>query len=162
MSLRSVLPTLLGLAVGLALGLALAAWRAEADPRLARLDAPGEDDDAKSADDTRIDEEDTSERFDGDVLEGLGYSAREIERIRESWDAHTMQKLAADEQSRRGLGANPNFPEMRRALREELGDDQYDAMLYATGQSNRGPSGASARLVPRRPGRTPRRRHRAE
>jgi len=80
--------------------------------------------------------------FRQDALLALGLSESEVERIRLRWEQLTMDRLyAKDEHVREG---GKNGPELRRELarlkreaRDELGEDAYDAMLYATGQKNR-------------------------
>ncbi len=77
--------------------------------------------------------------FDAGALQAIGFSPDDIEWIRELWEQFEVEKSyladleARDEEPPWG-GA---LSDVERELREDLGDNGYDAMLYATHQSNR-------------------------
>jgi len=80
--------------------------------------------------------------FRQDALLELGLSESEVERIRQRWEQLTMDQLyAKDEHVREGGKSGPqlrrDLARLKREARDELGEDAYDAMLYATGQKNR-------------------------
>jgi hypothetical protein len=80
--------------------------------------------------------------FREDVLRALGFSDSEIERIRLRWEQLTMDELYAKDEQARGDGPGRGalrrqIEQLKRGAQEELGDHEYDAMLYATGQRNR-------------------------
>lgn len=97
----------------------------EAAPRLPAFDSSSED-----------------PWFRQDALLELGLSESEVERIRQRWEQLTMDQLyAKDEHVREGGKSGPQLrreiARLKREARDELGEDAYDAMLYATGQKNR-------------------------
>jgi hypothetical protein len=80
--------------------------------------------------------------FDEEELLAFGISEREVERIRLRWEQYVMDKLRASadvegkghkemQRNRMALAA------LAQGVREDLGDDSYDAMLYASGANNR-------------------------
>ena len=79
--------------------------------------------------------------FDQRRLVELGLPLSEVDRIKEAWEAYVMRKLEIqNERSRKGQ----RTPEIDRwnfmneaSLRQELGDDAYDAMRFASGERNR-------------------------
>lgn len=77
--------------------------------------------------------------FDAGVLQASGFSPGDLEWIRERWEQAEMEKRyladieARDEDPPPGRG----YSDIERELREDLGDNGYDAMLYATHQDNR-------------------------
>lgn len=80
--------------------------------------------------------------FDRSALSGLDYSEDRIERIAEVWGDAVMLRLElADARARAGeRGWGPVVRDraiVQQQAREELGDEDYDAMLYATGLDNR-------------------------
>lgn len=80
--------------------------------------------------------------FRRDVLLALGLSESEIEQIRRRWEQLTMDQLyARDEAARAGRPGRRRLRGelalLKDAAREELGDEGYDAMLFASGQRNR-------------------------
>lgn len=80
--------------------------------------------------------------FDGDALASFGYSPAEIDRLRESFERAVLERLEMEnERARSGQrGLHRVLEDQRRfeaRWREELGDDGYDAMLYASGDRNR-------------------------
>jgi len=87
--------------------------------------------------------EPTASRFDGRMLEEAGYSAHDVEAIRRRWEQAEAEVRATREPldpdapgvTRRDLKREQH--EVDSAMRERLGDDDYDAGRYATGQDNR-------------------------
>jgi len=80
--------------------------------------------------------------FRSDALLALGMSEIEVERIQDRWEQLTMDQLYAKDQHARGEGnlgpaLRSELTRLRAETRDELGDDAFDAMLYATGQKNR-------------------------
>lgn len=83
--------------------------------------------------------------FDEQALLGAGFDAREAARLRERTEQLELEQLyLRDRAIREGWAGTPRFAgEARaldaraRALREELGDDRYDWLLYAAGRPNR-------------------------
>jgi hypothetical protein len=80
--------------------------------------------------------------FSDDALLELGIFPEEIARLRERFEAlelekHTLQNLGA----REGWIANrfyeKDIQEMTQELHEDVGDEDFDRILYATGQNNR-------------------------
>jgi hypothetical protein len=77
--------------------------------------------------------------FDAGALQAIGFSPESIEWIRGRWEQAEIEKSyltdleANGEDPPRGGGLS----DIERELREDLGDNDYDAMLYATHQSNR-------------------------
>jgi hypothetical protein len=128
-SLAAVLPAPPG-------GDALAADAGEGDPEdphAADADAAGEAAGAASA---------PRPSFDAASLVAAGYPAREAERLRERWERLTLDRLELNNRAlREGWLREPRLQEEQRALdvafREDVGEDGYDAFLYATGQPNR-------------------------
>jgi len=80
--------------------------------------------------------------FDADGLLGHGVQPAEVERLREAFDESELALLELENQARReGWFDDPRYRQelraQRLALREELGDDRFDRLLYATGRQNR-------------------------
>jgi hypothetical protein len=80
--------------------------------------------------------------FDAAGLVAAGYPAREAERLRERWERLTLDRLELNNRAlREGWLREPRLQEEHRALdavfREDVGEEGYDAFLYATGQPNR-------------------------
>ena len=77
--------------------------------------------------------------FDPELLRESGFSSDDIEWIRERWEQAEIEKryladLEARDEDPPRAGA---LSDVERELREDLGDTGYDAMLYASHQSNR-------------------------
>ncbi len=80
--------------------------------------------------------------FDVDALVALGEQPAEMDDLRERWEEYQMERLALTH-----LSAVEGWPGRRRlrrelqalgqALREDLGEESYDLLLFATGQPNR-------------------------
>ena len=80
--------------------------------------------------------------FDGSELLARGMPRSEVERLLELFDEIEMERSEVTEQAQREGWLNERryrneMLELELATREEIGDDSYDAMLYATGQQNR-------------------------
>ena len=83
--------------------------------------------------------------FDEQALLDAGFDPREAARLRERVETFELERLyLRDRATREGWVGTPRFAEegraleaRGRALREELGDERYDWLLYASGQSNR-------------------------
>jgi hypothetical protein len=80
--------------------------------------------------------------FDDARLEGLGLLPGEVVRLRERFEEAEMQALyLQDRAAREGWLQKPRFQIARmrqqRELREEVGDESYDQMLWAAGRPNR-------------------------
>jgi hypothetical protein len=80
--------------------------------------------------------------FDPGALEGLGYSPGEVERLREAWEASVLERLELDNERMRAGETGMRYAlrdaiAVQRRLRERVGDDDYDALLFAVGDPNR-------------------------
>ena len=80
--------------------------------------------------------------FDTQALQERGYTEEEANRLRDRYDAYQLAQLYLNDRSgREGWRGQPRFQaESRRladALQAELGDRDYDAILYGAGRSNR-------------------------
>jgi len=111
--------------------------------RLAALESPRSEA-APAADAPSRDAEDPAEvqTFDEAWLRERGHMESEIARLRERWDALELERLyLADRARREGWHGSPRFRDqilqLREQLREEVGDDEYDTLLYAAGRENR-------------------------
>jgi membrane-associated protease RseP (regulator of RpoE activity) len=132
--LRGELATLVGVAPGPDAELAAGGAGAEpGDPR-----APG----APPADAAAPASAGARPSFDALSLVASGYSSQEAERLRERWERLTLDRLELNNRAlREGWLLEPRLQEEHRALdtvfREDVGEEGYDAFLYATGQPNR-------------------------
>ena len=66
----------------------------------------------------------------------------EIDRVRERWEKNELDRLYLTDEARREgwLGSGKHrqrMQEINASLREDLGEQAYDQMLYATGRPNR-------------------------
>ena len=80
--------------------------------------------------------------FDEEGLLAVQVDPLEVSRLRERWEQFELEKLELSHSSaREGRGFSArNWREQRQleqALREELGDEFYDLLLFATGRPNR-------------------------
>jgi len=79
--------------------------------------------------------------FGREALISLGMHPSEVERIHERWEQYVLDKLHVDdEHMRSGEGGQERFFKLlaiERDVREDLGDEDYDAMLFASGANNR-------------------------
>ena len=82
---------------------------------------------------------DPLQRFDEGRLRDLGYSPDTIQYIRALWEDSQEEREGRDERSatRKWQPASLRDADIKKGLRTDLGDDYYDAMLYATNQPNR-------------------------
>jgi hypothetical protein len=84
----------------------------------------------------------TEEWFNRAALVESGLSSSEIEEIETRWEEYEMEKLyLTDEATRDGTAQSKQFyeqlAEINRQIRDDLGNDSYDAFLFATGKHNR-------------------------
>jgi hypothetical protein len=77
--------------------------------------------------------------FDAGALEASGFVSEDIDWFRDRWERAEREKQYLAELEARGEAAplGGGYADIERELREDLRDDGYDAMLYATGQDNR-------------------------
>ncbi|MDJ0850587.1 MAG: PDZ domain-containing protein [Myxococcota bacterium] len=80
--------------------------------------------------------------FDGDALVAGGVSPYDVERLREAFDASEMDLIELENEARReGWFRTQRYWEalrdLRVGLREDIGDEAYDQLLFATGRNNR-------------------------
>jgi len=91
-----------------------------------------------------------SDRFNDGRLQDLGYSDDTIQYIRRLWVDYEDGEEAIDEQAARGnwKPATTRYVGIKEELRIDLGDELYEAMLYATDQPNRAKVGKVVRTSP--------------
>jgi hypothetical protein len=82
------------------------------------------------------------EWFDEAALVAGGVDEHRVARLREHFEALQMEELyLRDDAAREGWLRKPRYhkqvQELRAESREELGDDDYDLLLYASGRDNR-------------------------
>jgi hypothetical protein len=80
--------------------------------------------------------------FDEEALAAGGLLPHEIERLRDIFNASEMNLIELEHQARReGWYGKPRYwralQEMRSGLRQEIGEEDFDLLLYATGRKNR-------------------------
>ncbi|HXK21933.1 MAG TPA: PDZ domain-containing protein [Myxococcota bacterium] len=80
--------------------------------------------------------------FDERALVARGYTEEEARRLRERFDAYQLDELYLDNRAQReGWRQDPRFLQESRHLAEvlqaELGDRDFDALLYGAGRNNR-------------------------
>ncbi len=80
--------------------------------------------------------------FDPAALAANGTPPSEIERLSEIFSESEMQRIELTHRARReGWNRNRRYTKaieaQKRHLREEIGDESYDLLLYATGRANR-------------------------
>jgi membrane-associated protease RseP (regulator of RpoE activity) len=80
--------------------------------------------------------------FDTQALQERGYTEEEANRLRERYEAYELALLYLNDRAgREGWRGQPRFQAESRqladALHAELGDRDYDAILYGAGRSNR-------------------------
>jgi len=80
--------------------------------------------------------------FDSDRLLANGVREDEVERLREIFDASEMELIdLRNRATREGWLRSGRYMtelhELRAGLREEIGDESFDLLLYATGRNNR-------------------------
>lgn len=81
-------------------------------------------------------------RFDAELLSAAGVETSEIDVLREVWQRVEMDRLYVnDRAAREGWLFSPRHRQELRALedglRDELGTESWERLLYATGQPNR-------------------------
>ncbi len=83
--------------------------------------------------------EEQLDRFDESLLKAQGLSATEIEWIQRRWEQTVMEKFVLADYRARGkkLPEGMGYHEINESVLEDLGEDGYDAMLFATNQPNR-------------------------
>ena len=82
------------------------------------------------------------EWFNRAALVESGLSSSEIQEIETRWEQYEMEKLyLTDEATREGTAQSKQYyeqlAEINRQIRDDLGNDSYDAFLFATGKHNR-------------------------
>jgi hypothetical protein len=80
--------------------------------------------------------------FDASELLANGVPPKEVNRLRETFDEIEAERIAIMQQAlREGWLDKQRYRdemvELELATREAIGDDRYDALLYATGEKNR-------------------------
>lgn len=80
--------------------------------------------------------------FDAKALKTTGVPLHDVERLREIFDASEMALIELENQARRegwyrSQRYSQTLRDMRIGLREEIGDEAFDQLLYATGRTNR-------------------------
>jgi membrane-associated protease RseP (regulator of RpoE activity) len=80
--------------------------------------------------------------FDAEALAKHGVPPSDVDLVRESFDASELALLNLEDQARReGWFDKPRYRlalrDQRVALRADLGDERFDALLFATGRRNR-------------------------
>lgn len=93
-------------------------------------------------DEKRVAAESGPVAFDDERLLSVGAHPSDVERLRESWEAVELEKLylsdvATREGWRRSDRYRREYRALERSLREELGEEDFDRLLYATGRPNR-------------------------
>jgi hypothetical protein len=80
--------------------------------------------------------------LDAAALQARGYTEEEVRRLQERYEAYELAQLYLNDRARReGWRGRPRFVFEQRqltdALRADLGDRDFDAVLYGSGQNNR-------------------------
>ncbi len=80
--------------------------------------------------------------FKAEKLVAAGIPPGEVERLRLRYDRNRMDELYLNDQAAREGGLRTarhraEIRDLRRSLREEIGEDDYDLLLYAVGKNNR-------------------------
>jgi len=83
-----------------------------------------------------------AQSFDSESLSAVGIPRSEVDRVREAWEEYELARLSLNDRAmREGWFMQPRHGrelwELRWAVRDELGEDLYDALLFATGKENR-------------------------
>ena len=121
---------------------ALSADASEAESGVSDSFALGRGSDESGAAKTPIPAFDLDEKpwFDSGALASAGVSAREVERLKSRWEEYEMERLYLQDEIVRSGGRHGSVQdryELEQQIREELGDEDYDKLLFASGQSNR-------------------------
>lgn len=79
-----------------------------------------------------------NDSFDVDQLVERGYQPDSVERMQELWKDAKLAKLELHDKLARGEEPREyeSYAEIERQLRQDLGDEDYGAMLYSTNQQN--------------------------
>jgi hypothetical protein len=110
---------------------------------LARLEAnPIEAKDPSARDSLASKKKKSGPTFDDDRLLAQNLERERVEELRERYDANRLDELyLRDQAAREGWIRTPRYKEelsdLRMGLREDLGDENYDYLLYAMGKDNR-------------------------
>lgn len=120
----------------------VAQLRGEVQELRARLDREQPEGGAPGADAMAEPEHPARAWFDAPGLLELGVDPSHVAALRERFDAHQLDVLyLRDQAAREGWANRPRFANevtsLRTSLRQELGDEDTDLMLWATGQFNR-------------------------
>ena len=80
--------------------------------------------------------------FEAARLIEAGIPRDEVERLRDRFDRGRMDELYLNDQATRegwvhSVRQRAEIRDLRQGLRDEIGDDNYDLLLYATGMNNR-------------------------
>ncbi|MEE8059438.1 MAG: PDZ domain-containing protein [Pseudomonadales bacterium] len=80
--------------------------------------------------------------FDEKLLLVLGINSSDVQDLKERFDQTALEKLYLHNQANRAGRGNRGellkaIRKLDRSLQQELGDQEYDRLLYATGQNNR-------------------------
>jgi len=80
--------------------------------------------------------------FAGESLLDLGVAPYEVERLQAAWEQWELDKLYVHDEARRGGYAmrprhRRELRDLREELRRELGDEDFDRLLYGSGERNR-------------------------
>ncbi len=80
--------------------------------------------------------------FQAERLVAAGIHPDEVERLRLRYDRNRMDELYLNDQATREgelrtARHRAEIRDLRRSLREEIGEDDYDLLLYAVGKNNR-------------------------
>jgi len=80
--------------------------------------------------------------FEGDELRAAGVPPNDVDRLREIFDESEMEVIELKHQAQRDgtYGKRPYnlmLRDLRVGLRSEIGDDDFDLLLFATGRANR-------------------------
>lgn len=121
---------------------ALAEQVASLQARLAPADDPPDSSEPDRGDAGRPDAAPDGAGFDEDALRSLRVGEADLERLRERYDALALQELyVRNRAAREGWAHQPRLFEQLRQLRQsarnDLGDEDYDRLLFAAGRNNR-------------------------
>jgi len=115
-----------------------------ADPASKEAKPAGEagTDEAAQGAEPRPDEAEKEGWFDANGLTRAGLRPDEVERLQEVFDASEMRVIELEHQARReGWYRSPRYMQalhgMRSELRSDLGEEDFDLLLYASGRDNR-------------------------
>lgn len=90
--------------------------------------------------------------FDEARLMALGYHPSDVERLRRAWEALELERLYVHDERARATQRDGRYwlrmRELEQETLEELGESDFDAMLYAAGARNRV---AVTRVLPESP-----------